>query len=204
MHEADGTGGTVWNPVEPSHQKELLGYSRDLLLWRLGFCDSEPPLPQGIAILEQPLGFFVTLRCDGALRGCIGSIVTEDPLEVSLRRRTLDAAFHDARFTPLSLQDIRDARCFSIEHSVLSPLQEVYDIRSIRRGIDGVVLTVGAHRAVFLPEVAVEQRWSVPVMLDRLARKAGLPADRWRAPGARFEVFQTHHYGTALHGPDYL
>jgi AMMECR1 domain-containing protein len=50
------------------------------------------------------------------------------------------------------------------------------------------VLSKGRHRAVFLPQVAVEQGWDRDTMLDHLARKAGLPTDGWRE-GATFEVF---------------
>ena len=56
-------------------------------------------------------------------------------------------------------------------------------------GRDGVYLIKGGRRAVYLPQVAVEQGWDLDETLSSLARKAGLGSDAWKE-GARFEVFQ--------------
>ncbi len=194
MNEPD----RLWQPVSPPLQQLLLEYSRDLLFWRLGFSEEEPRQPD---VAHTGLGLFVTLRRRGQLRGCIGSITTEESLVDSVRRRTLDAAFRDTRFPPLAAAELEGGRTLALEHSVLSPLQSIGDVREIRLGTDGVVLTIGSHRGVFLPEVPLEQGWSVPVMMDRLAGKAGLPADRWRRADARFQVFQTQHYQGEIRGP---
>jgi AMMECR1 domain-containing protein len=44
-----------------------------------------------------------------------------------------------------------------------------------------------------LPQVAVEQGWSVGELLEHLARKAGLPADAWRS--AALSVFRSENFG---------
>ena len=48
----------------------------------------------------------------------------------------------------------------------------------------------GSHRAVYLPEVAPEQGWTVEETLSSLSQKAGLRADAWKE-GARFKVFES-------------
>jgi AMMECR1 domain-containing protein len=45
-------------------------------------------------------------------------------------------------------------------------------------------------RAVFLPEVAIEQKWTKEETLSYLSRKAGLSTDAWRE-GAKFKVFSS-------------
>jgi AMMECR1 domain-containing protein len=61
-------------------------------------------------------------------------------------------------------------------------------------GTHGVILEKNGHRALFLPQVAVEQGWDRETMLDHLARKAGLPTDGWRS-GAEFQVFTAQVFG---------
>lgn len=187
----------VFEPVPETAQRLFLEYSRGLLRYELerrsaGPDTDEPVQPSGYPVLQEPLGFFVTLRHRGELRGCIGSITTEDPLVYSIRRRTLDAALHDPRFSPLKRYELA---VITIEHSVLSTPREETDPRSIRLGEDGVVLQVGDARSVFLPEVALQQGWNLSTMLRALGRKAGLREDAWQRPDARISTFRTQHYG---------
>jgi AmmeMemoRadiSam system protein A len=95
------------------------------------------------------------------------------------------SAAHDPRFPPLEAAELDEVE---LEVSVLSPTEVVSGPDSIAVGTHGVVLSKGRHRAVFLPQVAVEQGWDRDTMLDHLARKAGLRTDGWRE-GATFEVF---------------
>ena len=60
-------------------------------------------------------------------------------------------------------------------------------------GRHGIILVKDGRRAVFLPDVAVEQGWDREQTLTRLAQKAGLPPDGWR-DGAQFFVFTNHKF----------
>ena len=54
---------------------------------------------------------FVTLTKGGALRGCIGTLVPQEPLYEAVPRRAKAAAIEDTRFSPLQpaeLNQIRD------------------------------------------------------------------------------------------------
>ncbi|MCB1151972.1 AMMECR1 domain-containing protein, partial [bacterium] len=53
----------------------------------------------------------------------------------------------------------------------------------------GVLLAKAGRRAVFLPQVAVEQGWDRATTLTQLSLKACLPPDAWRE-GAAFQVFE--------------
>ena len=61
-------------------------------------------------------------------------------------------------------------------------------------GKHGVVLSKGNRRAVYLPQVAPEQNWTLEETLNHLSLKARLPADAWRE-GARFNVFEADVFG---------
>jgi AmmeMemoRadiSam system protein A len=106
----------------------------------------------------------------------------------------LHAAFDDRRFNPLTPEELDE---IEIEISLLSPLKLVADASAIVIGRDGVFLQKQGRGALYLPEVAVEQKWSRDTMLDNLCRKARLPAGAWRE-GAELYTFQT----VALHESD--
>ncbi|CAG0953065.1 hypothetical protein BURK1_00301 [Burkholderiales bacterium] len=133
------------------------------------------------AALDRPGATFVTLKQEGELRGCIGSLEPRRPLAVDVRANALAAAFDDPRFAPLGM---REVEITTVEVSLLSPARRI-DAASeedllarLEPGVDGVVLELGRARATFLPQV-----WeSLPEPRDfvgALKRKAGLPEHFW-------------------------
>jgi len=140
---------------------------------------------------DEVRGVFVTLKRRGALRGCIGMIEGDEPLGDGVMRQALAAAFRDPRFEPLTADELPD---LSVEVSVLTPLRPVAHWHEITIPGQGVLLTKGARRAVFLPQVAAELGWDRETTLSQLSLKAGLPADAWRE-GATFHVFEAEVVG---------
>ena len=63
-------------------------------------------------------------------------------------------------------------------------------------GKHGIILEKDGRKAVFLPQVAVEQSWELEETLSHLSRKAGLSADAWK-DGASFSVFEAVVFGEA-------
>ncbi len=96
------------------------------------------------------------------------------------------AATDDPRFSPMTARELPEVR---IEISALTPPERVSDPDTIVIGRDGLQLRAGARLAVFLPQVAVEQRWDVNRLLEQLSLKAGLPARGWRGPDAELWSF---------------
>jgi AmmeMemoRadiSam system protein B/AmmeMemoRadiSam system protein A len=142
---------------------------------------------------ERRQGVFVTLerkdpeaiRRHGSLRGCIGQPEPTFPLYYGTVQAALDAALRDPRFEPVTADELPGLR---VEVTVLSPRHPVASWRDIRIGTHGIVLEKGGRAALFLPQVAPENGWTLEQTLDALAEKAGLPRDGWR-DGARFSVF---------------
>jgi len=138
-------------------------------------------------------GVFVTLNRkdpaevarEGRLRGCIGQPEPAFPLYYGAVQAAVDAALHDPRFAPVTGPEL--AR-LEVEVTVLSPRKPIASPSEIRIGTHGVVLQKNGKAALFLPQVAPEQGWSVEQTLDALCEKAGLPRGAWRE-GARLSVF---------------
>ncbi len=138
--------------------------------------------------LRKNMGAFVTLNLkqNHRLRGCIGEIQPFRPLWKAVLGRTIDAAFRDPRFLPLTAEEFANVE---IAISALTPAVPVAGWRDIVIGRHGMTLTKNGRSAVFLPQVAPEQGWGIEETLTHLSMKAGLPPDAWRE-GASFTVFE--------------
>ena len=145
--------------------------------------------------LLAPGASFVTLKLDGELRGCIGSLQARRPLGEDVAANARAAAFRDPRFPPVSATE---KPLLGIEVSVLSshePLavaSEDEALERLRPGIDGVVLEFEELTSTFLPQV-----WeSLPdpaMFLGELKRKAGLPPTFWH-PRVRLSRYTVEKY----------
>ncbi|MFH1532092.1 MAG: AmmeMemoRadiSam system protein A [Pseudomonadota bacterium] len=172
--------------LSPDSRKALLAHLRRALRSWIGsreLRDETAGLP---AELLQPAGVFVTLHKAGRLRGCIGTFEADAPLARIAVRMGAAAVAQDPRFPPVTLEELDECE---IEVSVLSPPRPIASPDEIEIGVHGVQLERGMHRAVFLPQVAPEQRWDRDTMLDHLCLKAGLAADAWRRGPVELAVF---------------
>lgn len=136
---------------------------------------------------------FVTLKRQGQLRGCIGSLEPRRALIEDVAENAFAAAFRDPRFEPLRIDELAD---LDIHVSVLTPatplrfIDERDALAQLRPGIDGVVLedTSLKRRGTFLP--AVWESLPEPTQFwQQLKRKAGLPVDHW-SDTMRVSVYQ--------------
>ncbi len=137
--------------------------------------------------LTEKAGVFVTLTEPGhVLRGCIGSLVGVEALWRSVRSNAVAAALHDSRFEPVSRAELDR---LTIEISVLSPFSTVSSPDEVVVGRHGVLVERNGRRGLLLPQVPVELGWDRETFLEHTCRKAGLPADDWRDPRTRIEIF---------------
>jgi AmmeMemoRadiSam system protein A len=148
---------------------------------------------------ERRQGVFVTLsrtdpeeiRTHGPLRGCIGQAEPRYPLYYGTVQAALDAALRDDRFEPVQASELER---LAVEVTVLSPRRPVASAEEIRLGIHGIVLEKDGKAALFLPQVATQQEWSLEETLGALARKAGLDTEAWK-DGADLSVFTGQVFG---------
>jgi AmmeMemoRadiSam system protein B/AmmeMemoRadiSam system protein A len=171
--------------LQTSEKKALLTFARETI--RRYLTTETVPLARGFsARMDFPQGVFVTLNKHGQLRGCIGHIPPDYELSKNVGAMAIQAAFNDPRFQPVALQELKD---LEIEISVLTPLKPISTPEEIVVGRDGVLMYESGRSAVFLPQVAPENKWGRTEMLDNLCLKAGLASGCWKR-NARFEVFQ--------------
>lgn len=169
----------------------LLGIARDALARDGDFT----PGPWAEEWLCEIGASFVTLKLDGDLRGCIGTVDAHRCLGDDVAHNARAAAYRDPRFPPVSLHERELVR---IEVSVLSarepfPVSSESDAAAkLRPGVDGVYLEFQHARSTFLPQV-----WeSLPDPMDFLAelrRKAGLPARFWH-PSMRLSRYTVEKF----------
>jgi AmmeMemoRadiSam system protein A len=143
--------------------------------------------------MRDSYGVFVTLQKHGELRGCIGNILPVEPLVDGIIDRGIDAAVNDGRFTPVTPDELPE---LEVEISVLTKPYAVKGYGDIKIGKHGVVIHKEGRSAVFLPQVAPEQGWTLEQTLTHLSLKARLPGDAWRE-GAEFEVFEAQVFKEA-------
>ncbi|MBP1623791.1 MAG: hypothetical protein H6Q07_1811, partial [Acidobacteria bacterium] len=173
------------SPLKDAEKKALLSFARETILRYI--TTQTIPLPRNLpARMDFPQGAFVTLKKAGQLRGCIGHMPGDVALGQNVGAMALQAAFNDPRFSPVEPGELNR---LEIEISVLTPMKPVRSSDDIVVGRDGVVLTKAGSSAVFLPQVATENKWNRSEMLNQLCAKAGLGTGCWKRD-AQFQVFQ--------------
>lgn len=171
----------------PRHRQRALQIARESIGSALGL--NPPPQWQNggknggknghgdDAWLRELRASFITLKLDGELRGCIGSLQAHRSLAEDIAHNAQAAAFKDPRFGPLTREEF--AR-ITVEVSVLSPAKRLHFanhaelVRSLHPGLDGLILECGGRRGTFLPQVW-EQLPDPEHFLAHLKNKAGLP-----------------------------
>lgn len=149
------------------------------------------PAAGGSDALRARRGLFVSLHQEGELLGCVGNLSGHESLADDVAGLTLAAALEDPRFRPAA----ETAGPIDIEISVLTPFRAIRDAGEFVVGRHGAVLTLGAQSGLLLPQVAERHAWTAADFLKALARKSGLPANAWRDPKARLQVFEAQLIG---------
>ncbi len=144
------------------------------------------PEPREEKALNERSGCFVTIKQNHQLRGCIGSFQSEHPLYREVAKMATAAASKDPRFHPLEKNELDN---FSLEISVLSPLEKIDDIEQIEVGVHGLYIEKNFSRGVLLPQVATEHNWDRITFLQQTCLKAGLPKNTWQSADAEIYIF---------------
>lgn len=179
MELSPSTNAAEPGPWDASRGRLLLRIARESLavalhLGKAGLYEEE--------WLRELGATFVTLTREGKLRGCVGTLQACRSLYDDIWANARAAAFRDTRFQPLVREEYPE---ISVEVSLLSvpePLppygSEEEALRSLRPGIDGLILEAGYHRSTFLPQVW-EQLPDPREFLGQLKKKAGLHYGFW-------------------------
>lgn len=135
----------------------------------------EKSIPEKLIV---QMGAFVTLKINGALRGCIGRFTSSDPLYEVVKASAISSAFEDPRFSPLTKDEYEKT---DIEITVLGPLKKINNINEIVLGKHGIYIKKDFRSGTMLPQVATENGWTVEQFLGYTSRdKAGIGWDGWK------------------------
>ena len=170
--------------LNSSDSKFLLELAREAIISAVR-AEKLPVREVTAAQLLGQQGCFVTIKRNGALRGCLGNFNSDKPLYLLVQEMAVSAATRDPRFYPMKVEDLLD---FDLEISVLSPLNKISSPEEVVVGTHGLYLEKNFSRGVLLPQVAVEQGWSRETFLNQTALKAGLKKEDWKE-GADIYVF---------------
>lgn len=149
---------------------------------RLG---KEPRVPEGLPaeMQEKRAGVFVSLKKDGRLRGCIGTIqAVYDSIAEEIIANAISAATRDPRFPPVMA---RELEALTISVDVLGDTERIASPKELDVKRYGVVVTKGRKRGLLLPNLD-----GVDTVEEQIAiakQKAGLGLDE-EVELERFEV----------------
>jgi AmmeMemoRadiSam system radical SAM enzyme/AmmeMemoRadiSam system protein B/AmmeMemoRadiSam system protein A len=143
---------------------------------------------------QSLLGIFVSLKREGTLRSCCGSMGEPITLVNALDGASVRAAREDPRFPPISPSELPH---LDIEVWVLWDLRPIEGPpgqrpQAIEIGRHGLQVARGGARGLLLPGVAVEHNLDAEGFLRQVCRKARLPDEAWAEEGTAVWTFEGH------------
>jgi AmmeMemoRadiSam system radical SAM enzyme/AmmeMemoRadiSam system protein B/AmmeMemoRadiSam system protein A len=138
------------------------------------------------------MGAFVTVRRDGHLRSCCGSLGKPMQLLAALKAAGYRTAVDDPRFPPLSPNELS---FLDLDVTLLFNFQPVTEqgearVAAIEIGKHGLRIQSGGKAGLLLPCVPVEQGWDARTFLNQVCRKAGLPISTWQQADSELLRFE--------------
>jgi hypothetical protein len=182
--------------VSEDAQRALLHVARDAIMRHIEGRDPAALTEYGfsgevLTVLQGRRGVFVTLTGGGSLRGCIGLIVSDEPLSSSIPRMAVAAATEDPRFPVVTTEEVP---LLEVEVSVLTRPKRITDLETIEVGTHGLIVRQGAKQGLLLPQVATEQAWNRRQFLAYTCLKAGLDPRAFEEPATTIETFTAHAF----------
>jgi len=121
-------------------------------------------------MLKEISGVFVSIKSNGGLRGCIGTIApTTTSIAKEIVANAIKASTEDPRFNPIEDYEL-DNLIISVD--VLRPAEKVHSVDELDTEKYGVIVTSGYKRGLLLPNLDGVD--TVKDQLDIVLRKAGI------------------------------
>lgn len=146
----------------------------------------KPPVPKILSgeMYERRAGVFVSIKKQGKLRGCIGTIC---PVYGSIAQEIIEnavsASARDPRFSPIAPEELKYLT-FSVD--VLGEMEKIDSVSELDVKRYGVVVTKGRKRGLLLPNLEGVDTVSEQIAIAK--QKAGISEDDTDVEMARFEV----------------
>jgi len=119
---------------------------------------------------KRPAGVFVSIKKQGQLRGCIGTIsATKETIVQEIQENVLKAALNDPRFAPVNADEL-DELVFSVD--VLEKPEKVSSMNELDPQVYGVIVSKGSRQGLLLP--MLEGVDTIKEQVNIAKRKAGI------------------------------
>jgi len=129
----------------------------------------DPPEPVPLE-WQGPSAAFVTLRKNGEMRGCVGSLRPTEPTAAhELIRYAIAAAVRDPRFDPVRLDEVP---LLTIRVQLLDPAEPITDISRLDPRTYGIVVRCGDRQGLLLP--GIDEVVTPEQQLRAACQKAGI------------------------------
>ncbi len=145
--------------------------------------------PDGLppALTATRAGAFVSLKIDGQLRGCIGTITpTAATLADEIMQNAVSAGLNDPRFDPVTVAELEQLT-YSVD--VLGSAEPIASESELDPAKYGVIVQAGSRRGLLLPDLAGVDTVEEQIAIAR--RKAGIRPEE-PITLSRFEVVRHH------------
>lgn len=151
---------------------------------------SKGSVPAGLPseMYERKAGVFVSLKKEGVLRGCIGTIEpVQHTIAEEIMANAVNAAVRDPRFPAVKAEELEQLE-YSVD--VLRPAEVIASEEELDVQRYGVIVTKGCQRGLLLPNLEGIDTAAEQVAIAK--RKAGIDAADKDVQLERFEVVR--HY----------
>lgn len=186
MKKMNGTSKFSLNLTD-EEKKHLLGIAYNTL--RTYVKDNrfyEIPIDVLPNALKERYGVFVTLTRNKKLRGCTGKFATNLPLYWAVQKMVISST-NDLRFPRIEEKELSN---INIKISILSPLKRIKSVDNIILGRHGIYVYNNGKSGTFLPEVAIDNRFSPKEFVQHCALyKANMTMEEYE--NLNLYVYQT-------------
>ena len=143
---------------------------------------------------QTVMGAFVTLKRNGRLRACCGTLGQPMSITSALRQSAMRTATEDSRFPTISPTELPHLH---LDVSLLYAFQPIQAkgrdrVKEIEVGRHGLQIRRDRSAGLLLPIVATENSWNAEEFLAHVCRKAGLPTTAWLDDNANILKFEGH------------
>lgn len=152
-------------------------------------CGRKIEIPENLPeeLLKRRAGAFVSIKKEGQLRGCIGTIqATQNSLVEEIIENAVSAAVRDPRFSPIEPEELE---FLTISVDVLGETEKISSPKELDTKRYGVIVTKGRKRGLLLPNL--EGIDTVEEQIAIAKQKAGI-GENENVELERFEVVR--HY----------
>jgi AmmeMemoRadiSam system protein A/AmmeMemoRadiSam system protein B len=147
----EGPFGVGYLVAEIYRSSPIAGFARECLTYYLTAQPFDKLIIPGEPLLKEKKSCFVTLKKDGNLRGCIGTVQpVRENLASEIKHNAISAGTQDPRFWPLQADELP---LISISVDVLGDMEKISGTEELDPKRYGVVVRHGGKVGLLLPHL---------------------------------------------------